>query len=90
MTDPKHVRPIEYSWQDDMPWGVENTVYEDAYGLLDARIALSPRAGGWEITVYGKNLDDELYRFDTIPFLGEVFSRFGPPRSFGVQATLDF
>lgn len=80
----------EYSWQDDMPWGVENTVYEDAYGLLDARIALSPRAGGWEIALYGKNLDDELYRVDTIPFLGDVFSRFGPPRSFGVQATLDF
>jgi iron complex outermembrane receptor protein len=81
---------VEYQWQDDMPWLVENTVYEESYGLLDARIALGSRNVGWEVALFGKNLTDELYRVDAIPFLGDVFSRFGPPRSYGVQFTQSF
>lgn len=81
---------IEYQWQDDMPWLVENTVYEDSYGLLDARVALGAHNEGWEIALFGKNLTDELYRVDAIPFLGDVFSRFGAPRSYGVQFSKSF
>lgn len=81
---------VEYQWQDDMPWLVENTVYEESYGLLDARIALGSRNDGWEVALFGKNLTDELYRVDAIPFLGDVFSRFGPPRSYGVQFSKTF
>lgn len=81
---------VEYQWQDDMPWLVENTVYEESYGLLDARIALGSRNDGWEVALFGKNLTDELYRVDAIPFLGDVFSRFGPPRSYGVQFSKSF
>jgi iron complex outermembrane recepter protein len=81
---------VEYQWQDDMPWLVENTVYEESYGLLDARIALGSRNDGWEVALFGKNLTDELYRVDAIPFLGDVFSRFGAPRSYGVQFSQTF
>ena len=81
---------IEYQWQDRMPWLVENTVFEDSYGLLDARVALQARAEQWEVALFGKNLTDELYRLDAIPFLGDVFSRFGAPRSYGVQFTKSF
>jgi iron complex outermembrane receptor protein len=81
---------VEYQWQDDMPWLVENTVFEDAYGLLDARVALQARDAQWEVALFGKNLTDELYRVDAIPFLGDVFSRFGLPRSYGVQFTQSF
>lgn len=80
----------EYQWQDDMPWLVENTVFEDSYGLLDARVALESHDGGWEVALFGRNLTDELYRVDAIPFLGDVFSRFGAPRSYGVQFTKSF
>jgi iron complex outermembrane receptor protein len=81
---------VEYQWQDEMPWLVENTVFEDSYGLLDARIALQARDAQWEVALFGKNLTDELYRLDAIPFLGDVFSRFGAPRSYGVQFTRSF
>jgi iron complex outermembrane receptor protein len=81
---------VEYQWQDDMPWLVENTVYEASYGLLDARVALGSRNDGWEVALFGKNLTDELYRVDAIPFLGDVFSRFGAPRSYGVQFSKSF
>jgi iron complex outermembrane recepter protein len=81
---------VEYQWQDDMPWLVENTVYEESYGQLDARVALGSRNDGWEVALFGKNLTDELYRVDAIPFLGDVFSRFGPPRSYGIQFSKTF
>lgn len=81
---------IEYQWQDAMPWLVENTVYEQSYGLLDARVALASRSDGWEVALFAKNLTGELYRVDAIPFLGDVFSRFGPPRSYGVQFSRSF
>lgn len=81
---------VEYQWQDEMPWLVENTVFEDSYGLLDARVALQAREEQWEVALFGKNLTDELYRLDAIPFLGDVFSRFGAPRSYGVQFTKSF
>jgi iron complex outermembrane receptor protein len=73
-----------------MPWGVENTVYEESYGLLDARMSLGSRDGRWEAALYGKNLGDELYRVDVIPFLGDVFARYAPPRSYGLQLTTNF
>lgn len=81
---------VEYQWQDEMPWLVENTVFENSYGLLDARVALQAREAQWEVALFGKNLTDELYRLDAIPFLGDVFSRFGAPRSYGVQFTKSF
>jgi iron complex outermembrane receptor protein len=81
---------VEYQWQDGMPWLVENTVFEDSYGLLDARVALQAREAQWEVALFGKNLTNELYRLDAIPFLGDVFSRFGAPRSYGVQFTKSF
>lgn len=80
---------VEYQWQDKMPWLVENTVLEDSFGLLDARVALQS-LDAWELALFGKNLTDELYRVDAIPFLGDVFSRFGAPRSYGVQFTRTF
>ena len=81
---------VEYQWQDEMPWLVENTVFEDSYGLLDARVALQALQARWEVALFGKNLTDELYRVDAIPFLGDVFSRFGAPRSYGIQFTKTF
>lgn len=81
---------LEYNWQDEMEWTVNNDVVEDAYGLVDARIGITPESGAWEIAAYGRNLTDERYREDIIPFLGDVFSRWGQPRSYGLLFSLSF
>lgn len=81
---------VEYNWQSRMPWLPENTIFESSYGLLDARIAAGPVNGNWEVAVFGRNLADRLYRVDTIPFAGDTFSRFGAPRSYGVQLSARF
>jgi iron complex outermembrane receptor protein len=81
---------VNYSWQSDMFWATDNIAKEDAYGLLDARIGLAPEGASWEVAVWGKNLTDELYRVNIIPFFGEEASQFGAPRTYGVDAVFKF
>jgi iron complex outermembrane receptor protein len=81
---------VNYTWQSEMFWATDNIAREDSYGLIDARIALSPEGAPWEVALWGKNLDDELYRVNVISFFGEEVSQFGAPRTFGVDFTFKF
>jgi iron complex outermembrane receptor protein len=81
---------VSYTWQSEMPWATDNIAQEDAYGLVDARIALSPEGAPWEVALWGKNLSDELYRVNIISFFGEEVSQFGPPLTYGVDMTYRF
>ncbi len=76
---------VEYSYQDDIFWGPEETNMEDGYGQLDARISFGRLDRGWNIALFGKNLTDKLYRASIIPFVGDEVSLFGPPRTYGVR-----
>jgi outer membrane receptor protein involved in Fe transport len=69
-----------------------------AYTKLNARIALSPLDGSWEIALLGRNLTDEVvtgYAAD-IPLAARTFgapsygSFVAPPRSVALQATMRF
>ena len=81
---------VNYTWQSDMPWATDNIAQEDAYGLLDARVALSPPSAPWAVAVWGKNITDELYRTNIISFFGEEVSQFGVPRTYGVDFSWKF
>lgn len=81
---------VSYTWQSDMFWATDNIAKEPSYGLLDARIALAPPDAPWEVAIWGKNLDDELYRVNIIPFFGEEVSQFGPPRTYGIDFSWRF
>jgi len=81
---------VSYTWQSEMPWATDNIAQEDAYGLVDARIALSPEGAPWEVALWGKNLSDELYRVNIISFFGEEVSQFGPPLTYGLDFTVRF
>ncbi|MGQ0836907.1 MAG: TonB-dependent receptor [Gammaproteobacteria bacterium] len=81
---------VSYTWQSDMFWATDNIAEEPAYGLLDARIGLAPPDAPWEVAIWGKNLDDELYRVNIIPFFGEEVSQFGAPRTWGVDFAWNF
>lgn len=81
---------VSYSWQSDMFWATDNIAEEDPYGLLDARIALGPANASWQAALWGKNLTDELYRVNIIPFFGEEASQFGAPRTYGVDLSYKF
>ncbi len=79
-----------YAWQDKMPWQPANLNFEDAYGLLDARFTYAPESAQWAVSVWGKNITDELYRSNIIPFFGEEVSQFGPPGTYGVDFSYSF
>ena len=48
--------------------------------------------GDGRITVaaWGKNLTDETYRVNTLPFLIWTASYFGDPRTYGLEISYDF
>ena len=55
-----------YVWQDDVIFNFNqdpNRV-QDAYGLLHAQFGLASPGGGFEVSVYGRNLTDEFYATD--------------------------
>jgi iron complex outermembrane receptor protein len=81
---------LNYTWQSDMYWATDNIASEDSYGLLDARIALSPEGQPWQVALWGRNVTDELYRTNIISFFGEEVSQFGVPRTYGVDFTFKF
>ena len=81
---------ISYTWQDELYWQPANTNDEDSYGLLDARITLDPEDTQWAVSLWGKNLEDKLYRTNIIPFFGEEVSQFGAPRTYGVDVRFSF
>lgn len=79
------IASANYSYQDQMYWGPENTNREDGYGQLNGRIGVASQDGRWSLTLWGRNITDELYRISVIPFAGDEVSLFGAPRTFGVR-----
>jgi iron complex outermembrane receptor protein len=81
---------LNYNWQSQLFWATDNLAKEPSYGLLDARVQLAPKDAAWALSLWGKNLDDELYRVNIIHFFGEEVSQFGAPRTYGLDLTWKF
>ncbi|HEY0941969.1 MAG TPA: TonB-dependent receptor [Steroidobacter sp.] len=79
-----------YAYQDAMFWEPANVHTEDGYGLLDARLSLAPPHAPWRVSIWGRNLTDELYRTNVVPFFGDEVSQFGPPRTYGADFSWSF
>ncbi|MBD2858194.1 TonB-dependent receptor [Spongiibacter sp. KMU-158] len=92
---------VDWSYTDDFD------VYHDkdaaalttveAFEVVNARISLSEIALGkgntrLEMALWGKNLTDEEYRLNGIPFTqaGYAVNYYGDPRTYGVEASLSF
>jgi len=85
----------DFKWTDD--YRTEIPYYDDApnwriteiesFALLDARAAYELDSMNLEFAVWGKNLTDETYPTHIIPFLGNGFSIFAPPRTYGVTVS---
>lgn len=82
------VAALNYSYQDAMFWGPDNTNVEDGYGILNGRIGVEAADGRWKLNLWGKNMTDELYRVSIIPFVGDEVSVFGTPQTYGVRLSV--
>lgn len=81
---------LSYRWQGKMPWAPENTSWEKAYGTLDGRITLTGPGKGWSVSIFGKNLTDQVYRTNIIVFFNDEMSSFAAPRTFGMEVSAPF
>ena len=81
---------VTYNRQGEMFWAPDNLQTEDAFGLLDAYVSITPPDYPVRLAAFGKNLTDELYRTNIIAFFGDEVSRLGAPRTYGVELSLDF
>jgi len=81
---------MSYYWQDELYWQPANLNTEDSYGLMNARLTYEPPGSSWSTSLWIKNISDELYRTNIIPFFGEEVSQFGPPRTYGVDLRIRF
>lgn len=50
-----------YVYQSDFFFDPGNTLEEDGYGLLNAKLTYTPGGGAWDVSVSGDNLTDEDY-----------------------------
>lgn len=88
---------LDYSYNDDYTPYVtpaQKAVSDiKGYGLVNGRLTLAkiPAAGNeLEVALWGKNLLDKDYRLNTVPFGPFTASFFGPPRTYGLEATYNF
>lgn len=81
---------VSYSHQGKLFWLPDNFQQEDAFGLLDARVTFAPEDQNYSISLWGKNLTDELYRTNIIAFFGDEVSTLGAPRTWGISLGYDF
>ncbi len=85
----------DYSYQSSQALDPANTpmLIQDGYGLLNARVTLTPANANWEIALYGRNITDELYLqagLTTLDSFGIVEGSYGLPAEWGIATKLKF
>lgn len=76
--------------QSKIYWAPDNISYAPGYGVLDASLRLQSPEASWTLTLWGKNITDELHSQLGLPFLGDLVEVWGPPRTCGVDFTYSF
>jgi iron complex outermembrane recepter protein len=84
---------VSYAYTGDFYFApsAQASSFEEGYGLLDASVNWRSASGAWDITAWGKNLDDEEYRLHMI--IGNVAGSvdvWGPPRTYGLTVNYAF
>ncbi|HET6565680.1 MAG TPA: TonB-dependent receptor [Xanthomonadales bacterium] len=79
-----------YYWQDELYWQPSNANKEEAYSLINARLSYEQPGSDWMVSAWIKNVTDELYRTNIIPFFGEEVGQYGAPQTYGVDFRINF
>jgi len=85
---------VDWNYTDKIFFEASNTPNEvqDSYDLWDARIAFISNSGNWEVTLWGKNLGDELVKAHIVAFPAyrQELVIYQPPRMWGVNLTWNY
>lgn len=79
---------VDYSWVDDAYFEASNIPQQlwPSHDNLDARLSLTGPDEEWELSVWGKNLTDELVP-TYVTYFGpfrQILTPYAPPRTYGV------
>lgn len=80
-------------WEDNIPRDLIGTtaLLTEAHWNLDAQFGLESENGDWRVTVWGRNLTDELYLTEACEVLSFGYyiaaGNFSYPRTYGISAT---
>jgi iron complex outermembrane receptor protein len=58
--------------------------HQDSVGLVNGSVGFGDQDGNWELSLWGKNLGDELYETGKSDVIGSVLVSYGAPRTYGV------
>ena len=79
----------DYQYQTDMFFDAENTLEQEAYGLLNARFVVSTERA--DLILWGQNLTDEIYLSYGYGLGGAgLAANYGLPRTIGSKLTVKF
>jgi iron complex outermembrane receptor protein len=84
---------VDYSYKGDYyfdfsPVSETEWLKQNAYDVLNARVAYSSAGGGWEIGVWCTNLTDSSYYEDAVVQSASSRVSYADPRTFGVDFRL--
>ena len=86
---------VQVSYVDNFPLqaDLDPQLYQDSYTKVDARLSLGNIDRRWEVSLIGRNLNDETtsnYGDDVPGQAGSVWRSMDAPRSFSVQLVARF
>ncbi len=70
---------------ENLPW-----LAQDSYFLLNSRLSVFETDGGWEISVWGRNLLDETFLIGSYSLFGAFPAYYNAPRTYGVTLRYDW
>jgi len=84
----------DIAYKSDQFFSASNDVFEsqDAYTIANVRVQYSHPSTNWSLAAFSRNVSDTEYlrRATNLESFGFVQRNFGPPRSYGLELTLDF
>lgn len=81
---------VNYTRKGRSFWFPTNAQSENPYGLLDARVSITPGDGRMSFALWGRNLTNEAYRVNVNYALNDEVSRFAAPRTYGGEVSFKF
>lgn len=70
---------------ENLPW-----LAQDSYFLLNSRLSIFETDGGWEFSVWGRNLLDETFLVGSYSLFGAFPGYYNTPRTYGVTLRYDW
>ncbi|WP_298670968.1 TonB-dependent receptor [uncultured Sphingomonas sp.] len=80
----------DYYYNSGFSWTFDNRYREASYSLVNAQLGWSPDGKNFRLSVFGKNLTNELYSMGTSVTTFATAAAYAPPRSYGVAASFKF